>query len=180
VSSDYAGLRCPSFKCTLTIGCSCSDEAASRWSGCAKESVVHALAHIETMLIVEDEYFISAELAHFATSRGVRTAHVAAGEKAAVQLIETGIVQFATVDVYLRDGMCDALVEALLERSIPFVYVSGLQRELCPHLPPAPWVAKPIDYPALLAAIVSAAGEADASDQSTAQAYSDASREHCA
>ncbi|MFD2646368.1 hypothetical protein ACFSX5_01010 [Devosia albogilva] len=141
---------------------------------------MHALAHIETMLIVEDEYFISAELEHFATSRGVGTAHVAAGEKAALQLIQTGVVQFATVDVYLRDGMCDAVVEALLEQSIPFVYVSGLQREVCPHLPSAPWVAKPIDYPTLLAAIVSAAGEAGASDQPTARAYSDASGEHCA
>lgn len=117
---------------------------------------MHALSHIDSILVVEDEYFIASELAELFGSHGVAAVEVAPGIAQCLELLERQAIDFATVDVSLSDGWCDELVEELTARSIPFVYVSGYAPEDRRGLPHAAWVRKPVDEQVLLAAILAA------------------------
>ncbi|MFD2647624.1 response regulator [Devosia albogilva] len=117
---------------------------------------MHALSHIDSVLIIEDEYFIASELAETFSRHGVPTVEIAAGIAQCLALLEQKAIDFATVDVNLRDGWCEELVEELAARSIPFVYVSGYAPEDRPGLRRAAWIRKPVDEQELLAAILAA------------------------
>lgn len=119
-------------------------------------TAVHALSHIDSMLVIEDEYFIASELAEVFCRHGVQRVDMAAGIAQCLKLLERQAIDFATVDVSLRDGWCEELVEELTARSIPFVYVSGYAPEDRPGLPRATWIRKPVDEQHLLAAILEA------------------------
>ncbi len=117
---------------------------------------MHALAHIDSILIIEDEYFIASELGEFFTSHGAAGVVVAPGVAQCLELLERHAVDFATVDISLSDGWCEELVEELVARSTPFVYVSGYAPDDRPGLPRAAWIRKPVNERELLEAILAA------------------------
>ena len=117
---------------------------------------MHALSHIDSILIIEDEYFIASELGEFFTGHGVASVAVAPGIAQCLELLERQALDFATVDISLSDGWCEEVVEELVARSIPFVYVSGYAPNDRPGLPPATWIRKPVNERELLEAVLAA------------------------
>ncbi len=64
----------------------------------------------------------------------------------------------AILDFSLSDGLCTTLARTLRERGLPFVIYSGQRREVAPSkLRDVPWLSKPCDRAALLAALTHAA-----------------------
>jgi CheY-like chemotaxis protein len=117
---------------------------------------VHTLSHIDTLLVIEDEFFIASELADLFGRHGVQSVEVVASISQCLDLLARQAIDFATVDVSLRDGWCDELVEELTARSIPFVYVSGYNPGDRRELRSAAWVRKPVVEEELLCAVQAA------------------------
>jgi len=102
------------------------------------------------VLVVEDEALIAMALAGMLTDSGCAVAGPATSLKKGMQLIEEETVDGAVLDVNLRGEMVFPLADALAERSIPFVYVTGYGNLLraCNHGRPV--LQKPYDNQQLL------------------------------
>ncbi|MGO9485352.1 MAG: response regulator [Rhodomicrobium sp.] len=77
------------------------------------------------ILVVEDEPLIAIALEDMLTDSGCTVAGPAASLKQGMQLLEEEAVDGAVLDVNLRGELVFPLADALAERSIPFVYVTG-------------------------------------------------------
>ena len=96
------------------------------------------------ILIVEDDYLIAADLRQVVEEAGGTVlAHVS--RQAEADRYIDGDLDAALLDVHLADGFVDRIAFRLLERHIPFVVVTGYDREtLSPPLRKAAYVQKPI------------------------------------
>lgn len=102
---------------------------------------------IDTILIVEDDLFISMDAADAAERAGVNVITAESVEEALI-ILDIEHVSAAILDFQVRDGMITPVVQKLRVRGIPFRVVSGstfqeiadngIPRELC--------TAKPADY----------------------------------
>jgi len=78
------------------------------------------------IMIVEDEALLALELELEVESAGHVVVGTAASRKAAFDIIETSVPEFAFVDVHLSDGPTGIDIgRRLAEREIPFVFVTG-------------------------------------------------------
>ena len=77
------------------------------------------------VLVVEDEPLIAMALVDMLTDSGCTVAGPAASLKQGMRLIEEEAVDGAVLDINLGGEMVFPLADALAERSIPFVYVTG-------------------------------------------------------
>lgn len=101
----------------------------------------------DTILIVEDDLFISMDAADAAERAGVNVLTAESVEEA-LTILDTEHVSGAILDFQVRDGTITPVVQTLRRRGIPFRVVSGstfqeiaengIPRELC--------TAKPADY----------------------------------
>lgn len=103
---------------------------------------MYAPAHIDTALIIEDDYLLASDLEDTLTKLGARRVVWARNMSEAIKATEAG-VHFATVDLRLGDSICYDAIAELRERGIPFIYVSAYVPGNHPELPEAPWVSKP-------------------------------------
>ena len=115
-----------------------------------------------SILILEDEPLILMDLEFAAEDRGCEP-HVASGVKSALDIIESGQLDVAILDVSLGRGTtCFPVAQELRRREIPFILHSGdLDRhnEKVRELD-APLIAKPAAADKVIAAaIVCAEGE---------------------
>lgn len=110
------------------------------------------LAHIDTVLIVEDDYFLASDLGETLKELGCTTVRIARTVPESLAVIEQGI-QFVTLDIKVGQTSCLEVAESLAERQIPFVYVTGYPEADHGSLPRAPWVGKPTDVDRLVEAI---------------------------
>ena len=87
------------------------------------------------VLVVEDEPLIAMALEEMLTDSGCTVAGPASSLKQGMQLLEEEAVDGAVLDVNLRGELVFPLADALAERSIPFVYVTGYGKLLraCNH-----------------------------------------------
>jgi DNA-binding response OmpR family regulator len=87
------------------------------------------------ILVVEDEPLLAMTLADLLTDAGCTVAGPAASLKQGMRLVEQEAVDGAILDVNLGGEMVFPLADALVERSIPFVYVTGYGKLLraCNH-----------------------------------------------
>ena len=83
------------------------------------------------VLVAEDQPFISLDLALAVEDGGGKVVGPAVSCEEALALLATGIVGAAILDVNLVDGDSSALVEALVDRDIPFIVHTAVD------LPPA-------------------------------------------
>ena len=87
------------------------------------------------ILVVEDEPLLAMASADLLADSGCTVAGPALSLKQGMRLIEQEAVDGAILDVNLRGEMVFPLADALAERSIPFVYVTGYGKLLraCNH-----------------------------------------------
>jgi len=83
------------------------------------------------IMIVEDEALLALELELEVESAGHVVVGTAASLKAAFDIIETSVPEFAFVDVHLSDGPSGIDIgRRLADRNIPFVFVTGNVRRI--------------------------------------------------
>jgi CheY-like chemotaxis protein len=108
------------------------------------------------ILVVEDEALIAAEIAAILRRAGYIVVGTAGSAEQVIAFLMETPCDFAVVDANLAGSSTAPVAAALKRRSIPFVVVSGYsRRELLLPLQDAPFVPKPINDAALLAALAS-------------------------
>jgi CheY-like chemotaxis protein len=87
------------------------------------------------ILVVEDEPLLAMASADLLVDSGCTVAGPVSSVKQGMQLIEQEAIDGAILDINLRGEMVFPLADALAERSIPFVYVTGYGKLLraCNH-----------------------------------------------
>jgi CheY-like chemotaxis protein len=87
------------------------------------------------ILVVEDEPLLAMASADLLADSGCTVTGPASSVKQGMQLIEQEAIDGAILDINLRGEMVFPLADALAERSIPFVYVTGYGKLLraCNH-----------------------------------------------
>ena len=107
-----------------------------------------------TVLIIEDEFLIGMLLVNeieLAGAASVGPFNTVAG---ALKEIESGVADIAIVDSKLADGSAADLADALENRGMQFVVVSGYEKENLPQaLKGAPFLTKPLSMPLLIETI---------------------------
>lgn len=102
-------------------------------------------------LIVEDEPIIALHMAKALEQAGAQSVSTASTKAQALEIIGSGSVDSALLDGNLRGVPVDDIAAALVERDIPFVFVSGYGRENLPEaFSSAPLLSKPFSYGELI------------------------------
>jgi DNA-binding response OmpR family regulator len=108
----------------------------------------------KSVLIVEDEFLIGLMLTKEITGVGGTSLGPVASVADALKEIESRPVDAVILDATLVNGSSADLAACLDARGIPYVVVSGHDKENLPNgLRQAPFVAKPILVPVLIEAI---------------------------
>ena len=107
-----------------------------------------------TCMIVEDQALIGLSLEAYLEEIGFGRCETFASSAEASEWLGSHTPTVAILDFSLRDGPCTTLARSLRERGVPFVIYSGHRRDTAPpELRDVPWLSKPCDRPALLAAL---------------------------
>src|SRR4028118_1803333 len=105
-------------------------------------------------MIVEDQALIGLALEAFLGEVGFGDCETLPSGAMALDWLATNTPSIAILDYSLKDGPCTRLVRTLQERDIPFVIYSGQKRTVAPpDLQQVPWLNKPCDRSALVAAL---------------------------
>ena len=106
-------------------------------------------------LIVEDEALLGLALEDDLEEAGIVVAGPLASCAEVLAWIDHATPALAVLDYKLRDGSCIELARTLLQRGVPVIIHSGWPRGLDtpPELRHVPWLEKPLDRNALLAAV---------------------------
>ncbi|WP_424932764.1 response regulator [Amaricoccus macauensis] len=87
-----------------------------------------------TILVVEDDYFIADELRNGFEERGGQVLGPVPTVEAALKIIEaTPDLDAATLDVALGEGNAFAVADVLIEKDIPFVFLTGYSGWVIPE-----------------------------------------------
>ena len=96
------------------------------------------------VLIVEDEYYLAADLAEALQARGARIVGPVGTFDEALAAVAADEIDMALLDMNLRGEMSFAVAERLAEAGIPFVIATGYSTESLPEsLRDRPRVEKP-------------------------------------
>lgn len=107
------------------------------------------------ILIVEDDFLIGASLSDLLERHGCVVSGPVFTAKDAVDIIDREAIDGAILDYKVQDGVTLAIVGRLRQDRIPFVIVTGYQREYLPAgLRKAPYLAKPV-LPDILIEVIS-------------------------
>jgi ActR/RegA family two-component response regulator len=109
--------------------------------------------HGRRLLVVEDDYFIAVELARSLERMGVRVVGPAGSVPDAISLIEAGEepLDGAVLDIHLGEERVYPVADALIDRGIPFVFLTGYDALVIPETyAGAPRCEKPVDTALLL------------------------------
>lgn len=104
----------------------------------------------QRVLIVEDEALMAMELNRLLTDAGALVVGPAGGVEEALGLIAARPIDRAVLDVNLGGRLVTPVAEALAERAIPFIYLTGYSD---PGVDGAPILRKPLNPEALLYAL---------------------------
>ncbi len=107
-----------------------------------------------TCMILEDQMLIALSLEAYLEEIGFGACETFASSAEALEWLGSCTPTVAILDFSLTDGPCTTLARTLRERGVPFVIYSGHRRDTAPpELRDVPWLSKPCDRPALLAAL---------------------------
>jgi len=79
------------------------------------------------ILIAEDDWLLADTLAVLLEERGARVVGPSPAAQSAIALIADHRIDFALVDMNLRDGFSDSLIDTLNTRRIPFAILTAYQ-----------------------------------------------------
>jgi ActR/RegA family two-component response regulator len=105
------------------------------------------------LLVVEDDYFIAAELARSLERMGAEVVGPAGSVADALGLIESGEHPFdgAVLDIHLGDERVYPVADALAARRVPFVFLTGYDAVVIPEAyADATRCEKPVDTALLM------------------------------
>lgn len=113
---------------------------------------------IDTILIVEDDVFISMDAADAVARAGVNVITTET-VRDALEILETEHISGAILDFKVRDGAVTPIVQRLRRNGIPFRIVSGSAiKEIEENgIPPELCAPKPADYRQVLVALLNEA-----------------------
>jgi DNA-binding response OmpR family regulator len=104
------------------------------------------------VLVVEDEPLIAFDVADHLAEAGFQVVGPAASVSAALKLLEAEGCDIAVLDINLGRETAAPIAEALRERSLPFVALSGYSIDQLPEdFQGAPMLTKPVDPKRLIA-----------------------------
>lgn len=100
----------------------------------------------KTILVVEDDYFIATDLCGALRHEGVEVLGPAGRvDDALVLIARSGHIDGALVDINLHGVMAFPVADALSERCVPFLFVTGYDRSVIPErFKTVPHAQKPI------------------------------------
>jgi len=110
--------------------------------------------HRPTVLIIEDERFISMIYEDMVTDAGLAVGGCFDSCKSAEEWLSIHSPDVAIIDIKLQDGSSAELAKKLSDRKIPFLVVSGYPAGsggIDEIFQSAPWVAKPVTVASLQA-----------------------------
>jgi len=109
------------------------------------------------ILIVEDEYFIAAEIRLMLEEHGADViGPVADIRKANIAIASGGRIDCAILDIDVNGQAVFPVIPLLREQGIPWIYVSGFSEPLVPvHLRARAHLEKPVDEKLLVDAVMS-------------------------
>ncbi len=123
------------------------------------EGICMSASH-PSCLVCEDQALIGLALEAYLEDAGIGVVGPFGSCAEALAWIETGTPEFAVIDFTLKDGPSTRIVEVLRARGVPVVIYSGWQRRGS-NVPSSyadlPWLEKPTDRDALLAALIGVA-----------------------
>ena len=115
------------------------------------------------ILVVEDDYFIAADLEYRLTEAGFAVVGVAASADEAVALAESGTPRLAIMDIRLagqRDGV-DAAIELFDRLGVPSIFVTAhgdeQTRRRAARAKPLGWLQKPYAPDSLVRTVLATA-----------------------
>ncbi len=107
-----------------------------------------------TCMIVEDQALIALSLEAYLEDMGIDVCEPLSSGTQALAWLASHTPSVAILDYTLKDGPCLRLIRALQGRGIPFLIYSGHKRDVAPvKLRNVPWLTKPCDRAAILAAL---------------------------
>lgn len=107
------------------------------------------------VLLVEDEYFIAAEVVRAFKAKGADTVGPARSVAEALELIEREDVDAAVLDINLHGDPVYDLADALQARQVPFVFATGYGAQAIPaRYQHVPRFEKPLDLDQLVRAVI--------------------------
>lgn len=103
------------------------------------------------ILVVEDEYLLADDIARALASAGAEVlGPVASADAAATMIAAETRIDAAILDISLRDGAVFPAADTLVERNIPFAFVTGYDEWSVPdRFKGRPIIGKPFDAPSL-------------------------------
>jgi CheY-like chemotaxis protein len=108
-----------------------------------------------SILIVEDEYFIANDARSALSDVGANVLGPVASVDDARRMIDAcPAIDGVLLDINLRGEMAFTLADTLLERGIPFAFVTGYDREaIPPRFAKAASLLKPVDHKLLIQSV---------------------------
>jgi DNA-binding response OmpR family regulator len=106
------------------------------------------------ILVVEDEYMVAEDLRRWLLGRGAEVVGPASRVGRARSLIATEPIDAAVLDIHLAGELVFPAAEALGERRIPFLFMSGFDRSVIPaRFAHVQLLEKPVSFDAFLQAM---------------------------
>lgn len=105
------------------------------------------------VLVVEDDYCIARDIARMIARLGCDVVGPAPGVEAAMNLLETERPAAAVLDIDLKGRAVYPLADALLQRGVPFVFITGYDER---DIPIAYRGVRRLTKPCLTAALMAA------------------------
>ncbi|MEQ8410134.1 MAG: response regulator [Erythrobacter sp.] len=103
------------------------------------------------VLIVEDEYFQAREIALALGRAGAEVVGPTARAQEVEQLVRSGGIDAAMLDINLGDGASFEVARSMRELSVPFLFLTGYDVSIFPDdLSDRPRLEKPVDQERLI------------------------------
>lgn len=98
------------------------------------------------VLVLEDDVLQGEHVCDLLLGEGMEPLGPVATAEAAVELLDTTTVDAAILDIRLQNGLCFKVARALMQKQIPFIFLTGSVQEVIPaEFRSVPVLLKPFD-----------------------------------
>lgn len=103
------------------------------------------------VLLVEDDFYEARDTQQALQHAGASVIGPFGDSESALRSIASGNPNCAILDIFLRDGTRFNVAEALLDKGVPIIFVTGVDSSVIPKaFSEAPVLQKPVDFHSLL------------------------------